>query len=360
MVFDKIENLVKEVKFSKDVDTRFWREFKMCDLFEFKKGTTDNWKLMSDGDVNMITTSSKNNGVVRRVNIKDKSKIYKKCLTLSNNADGWIFWQEEEFAISKDNCLLKNKFLNKYSGIFISAIWNSSVQQKGYGWGNKTGINKVKNETILLPSTSDEKPNYEYMEQYIKNRERDFKYVNLKKIKELPNLIKKSNDINVFTWNEFLISDVFNIYSSKNSLDKNKIKNGNGKKFNYITRTNKNNGIFGKISKQNVELNKKNCLTIGLDTQTCFYQDEDFYTGQNVHILRINNGCREIYLFITTILQHSLKLLYSWGSQGATIGRLKNQKILLPVDKNNKIDWKYMKNFIVKREEKIKNFLFKS
>ena len=87
-------------------------------------------------------------------------------------------------------------------------------------------------------------------------------------------------------------------------------------------------------------------MTIGLDTQTVFYQEEDFYTGQNVHILRIKNCTKYSYLFISVLLKTKIKLLYSWGGKGATLGRLKKESILLPVTKEGFIDFEFMDNFI--------------
>lgn len=170
----------------------------------------------------------------------------------------------------------------------------------------------------------------------------------------LINLIKSKNQINTTNWKYFEINRIFNIYSSKNNLDKNKIIKNGEEIYNYVTRTENNNGIYGKISKQKVEINEGNCLTIGLDTQSVNYQDEQFYTGQNVHILRILNiHKKNVYIFICSLLRKILKTKYFWGSNGATIGRLKSDKIKLPVDANGEPNWEYMDNYIAQKEKQI-------
>ena len=87
-------------------------------------------------------------------------------------------------------------------------------------------------------------------------------------------------------WDSFILSDVFEITSTRSGIDKNKIKNielqGNNP---YITRTDRNNGFDLFITEQDYELNEGNVITIGLDTQTVFYQPHSFYTGQNIQIL---------------------------------------------------------------------------
>lgn len=142
---------------------------------------------------------------------------------------------------------------------------------------------------------------------------------------------------------------MFDLYSSKNYLDKIKIVDVDDqpKDFNYISRSDVNNGINLKVCKQNIEINKGHCLTIGLDTQTSFYQEQDFYTGQNIQILRIRRKCSKYtYLFLSSIIKLIIKNKFQWGSNGATLGRLKKLSIKLPVDHNSEPDWEYMENYI--------------
>lgn len=113
-----------------------------------------------------------------------------------------------------------------------------------------------------------------------------------------------------------------------------------------MTRTNNNNGVSSKVYKQKeIEPINGDCLTIGLDTQTVFYQQKPFYTGQNIHILRIENANKYIYMFIATIIRKKIKI-FSWGSNGATLGRLLKMAIKLPVNIDNKPDLEYMENYI--------------
>lgn len=157
--------------------------------------------------------------------------------------------------------------------------------------------------------------------------------------------------INTSTWKEFKLGDsnLFDLYSSKNSLDKSKIINSDDqpKIYNYVSRSDTNNGINFKICKQNVDINKGHCLTIGLDTQTSFYQEHDFYTSQNIQILRIKDNCSKYtYLFLSSIIKLIIKNKFQWGGNGATLGRLKKLSIKLPADDSGNPDWIYMGNYI--------------
>lgn len=90
-------------------------------------------------------------------------------------------------------------------------------------------------------------------------------------------------------WGEFFIggsNGLFDITSTKSGIDKNKLNNEVGF-IPYITRTDMQNGINMFITdKQNNRYNidEGNVITIGLDTQTVFYQPTAFYTGQNIQV----------------------------------------------------------------------------
>ena len=147
-------------------------------------------------------------------------------------------------------------------------------------------------------------------------------------------------------WDSFILSDVFEITSTRSGIDKNKIKNielqGNNP---YITRTDRNNGFDLFITEQDYELNEGNVITIGLDTQTVFYQPHSFYTGQNIQILNNEHLNKYNSLFLVTLLKIVLEK-FNWGGNGATLTRLKNSRILLPINSNNEPDYEFMTDFM--------------
>ena len=145
----------------------------------------------------------------------------------------------------------------------------------------------------------------------------------------------------------FVLDDIFDIFSSNSGIDKNKLKMGKGN-IPYITRTDKNNGIDSFVCEQNSNKYKKdggNVITIGLDTQTIFYQRYDFYTGQNIQILSNPNLTFESALYIIPLLKLVLEK-FSWGSNGATLTRLKRSKIMLPINNAGEPDFDFMEKYI--------------
>ena len=158
-------------------------------------------------------------------------------------------------------------------------------------------------------------------------------------------------NLNDREWKVFALLDVFTIASTSSSIDKTKLVNEDGR-YPYVTRTDEDNGISSFVHvQQGYKTDKGNCITVGLDTQTVFYQQTGFYTGQNIQVLRSEKLNKTNALFLIPLLKGVLSSFY-WGSHGATLTRLKRSKILLPTDTRGQPDYVFMEQFIKEREQK--------
>ena len=173
-------------------------------------------------------------------------------------------------------------------------------------------------------------------------------------------------NLNVSVWKEFrfgnLITDIYKAKAiNKNDLTKSVI---GTKAIRYITRTNKNNGceMLADITYVNpnyIELG--NAITIGDTTATCFYQVDQFITGDHMVIIRSEWLNEILGLFIVTILQNE-QYKYSYG-RAFLIDKICDTIIKLPIqynsdgtpfiDNTNKYneegyipDFKFMENYI--------------
>ncbi|EKT4510806.1 restriction endonuclease subunit S [Flavobacterium psychrophilum] len=153
-------------------------------------------------------------------------------------------------------------------------------------------------------------------------------------------------------WKEFLIGNLFNIYSTSSGIDKNKLTGETGE-YPYITRTEKNNGYDFFIAVQpKYKVDKANVITIGLDTQTVFYQKSRFYTGQNIQILEFDELNEYNAKFIISLLKIQMTK-FNWGGNGATLTRLRKTKIMLPVNSERKPDYAFMENYMKQKESEL-------
>ena len=89
------------------------------------------------------------------------------------------------------------------------------------------------------------------------------------------------------------------------------------------------------------KMDEGNVITIGLDTQTVFYQPTSFYTGQNIQIIRHAELDRYNAMFLIVAIKKLVER-FSWGSYGATLTRLRKSRIYLPATDQGEIDFARM------------------
>lgn len=97
-------------------------------------------------------------------------------------------------------------------------------------------------------------------------------------------------------------------------------------------------------------MDEGNVITIGLDTQTVFYQPTAFYTGQNIQVIRHPKMDRYNAMFLIVAIKKLVER-FSWGSYGATLTRLRKSRIYLPANDNGEIDFEYMSSFMRQHED---------
>ena len=143
-----------------------WKEYRLCQLFDFQKGKRLVKADMIPGKINYIGAISDNNGVRERIETKQVWKS--NCITVNYNGSvGEAFYQREPFFASDDVNVLyakDNWTLNKYIALFIITIIKANRYR--FGYGRKWTLEKMKDTLIKLPGKADGTPDFESMEQY--------------------------------------------------------------------------------------------------------------------------------------------------------------------------------------------------
>lgn len=151
-------------------------------------------------------------------------------------------------------------------------------------------------------------------------------------------------------WREFPAfgeNGILHIATTNSSIDGVRLKDGKHKTVPYITRSDSNNGLARFVSDDNYEFgsDEGGCITVGLDTQTAFYQPHKFVTGQNIQVITGKQLSDKIAQFLITILREQMRAKFNWGGNGATLGRMKRLLVMLPVDDDGKPDYDYMAQY---------------
>jgi hypothetical protein len=157
--------------------------------------------------------------------------------------------------------------------------------------------------------------------------------------------------LNEKSWAVYKISGnngIFDIRATSSGIDGVRLGEGSDMVLPYITRTAGNNGIARFVSKAgnaDVPIDEGQCVTIGLDTQTAYWQPADFITGQNIHVLAGEQLDKYSAQFVIPLLRLQMGK-FNWGGNGATLGRMVRTSIKLPIALDGEPDFGYMRDFI--------------
>lgn len=150
-----------------------WRTFRIDDLFEsVTRPPARSKNKYDEGDIPFIASGASLNGSVKfcrphENEVPDASN----CITVSP-VDGSSFYQSTEFlgrgGGGSSIIMLRSQRLNKYNGIFMARAINNTTSK--YQYGHMATSDGIKRDRVLLPIDAQGQPDYDYMEQYVKNK----------------------------------------------------------------------------------------------------------------------------------------------------------------------------------------------
>lgn len=332
-----------------------WGELRIENLFEVSRPAARNKDNYQNGDIPFVASGSVNNGVMKLCAPNGKENLDKgNCITVSP-VDGSTFYQPADFlgrgGAGSSILMLRNDTLTPYQGQFIASAIKQTCSKYTYGhMGNKDSI---KRERIMLPVANDGEPDYDYMSDYVREHKEEMlaKYRDYaeKRIAEIgdyfdiPALDEKEWD----KFSAFGEDGFFEIATTSSSIDGIRIIDGDDKKVPYVTRTDTNNGIARFVSDNNYDFgyDKAGCITVGLDTQSAFWQSSDFITGQNIQVITSDILNPYLAQFVIPLFKSQMNAKFNWGGNGATLGRMKRLELMLPVNDSGKPDFEYMEQY---------------
>lgn len=356
-----------------ELTTKDWKDFEIGDLFD-QIGSTAvkkpfDKRNMPEDEFIIPALSSKidNNSFGFYVREEDHLLINRLCLSITLNGDaGKVYVQNKAFAIAQDAyaIYLKDDFNilnNEAIYLFLATIMEKVLMPK-YGYTNKATWNKVKKETLLLPSKNDE-PDWDFMEEFIKEIEEKYilnvdKYnqENIDKALSITGLttadlngnleVKSADRYEVFRVGDLFETDGKRVLTG--SYVPKDILNLHPGKIPRITVKSVDNGVDGHYSEIINDPNYRiyeNFISVTF-LGDCFYQKYKASLDMKVHCLKplnieLNDGTA---LFLITAIKKELQI-YSYGSQLSSED-LKNVVVKLPAIDENIPDFDYMEKAI--------------
>lgn len=323
-----------------NLNTPLWKEFTIGDYFDVYLSSGD---LKIDdcepGNIPLISSGSTNNGIVGYIDEKGdgKAQIFKaNCITVDMFCNA--FYQNEDFyAVShgRVNILCPKFKCNLQIGLFICSIIKK--EQFKYSYGRAVYSSEITRMIIKLPSTPDNEPDWNYMEQYIKS-------IKHKPLSTANQGRYSSLTLGVENWVEFCVGDLFEVKKGKRLTSDDQTDGDTP----YIGAIDSNNGVANYIGQGAIHDGNTISLSYNGSVGEAFYQPKPFWATDDVNVLyfRKENGVafnKYIALFICAVLRQE-KYRYSYGRKWV-LESMKSTIIKLP-EKSGKPDWCYMENYM--------------
>lgn len=166
------------------INIQNWNEFTLETLFTIVKGSRLTKKDMIEGNINYIGATAFNNGITNHIGNNEHIHPAGTLTVTYNGSIGQTFYQEKDFWATDDVNVLYPKFtINKYIALFIAPL--IKAVGKNYEYTDKWQIEDMKKSKIYLPVDENNLPDFDFMESYMKEKERNAKNI----IKQLFSII---------------------------------------------------------------------------------------------------------------------------------------------------------------------------
>ena len=337
------------------IDTSTWTKFRVSDIFVTEKhgsglqvptGAMMSKKDLEDGDIPRVTVSNFNNGITGYYADSDDKNYRTYQNFISVSFLGTVFYQPDKVSLDmKVHCLKPlNYELNTYSAGYIVSIIRKTISN--FAYSDQLSSTVLAELEFALPITSDGKPDWDYMESYMKAimEESEKSLENLKKADDTKHLI------DVCGWKRFHLYDdgMFGI-DMGTKMDKAKMKEVHPT-INFVGRANANNGITTCVDRiDDIEPYPSGYMTLSLggDVGSCFIQPKPFYTSQNVIVLIPNDNMTDnIKRFIATMIFRESRSKYKAFVDELNRHIKTDFSVPLPIKSDGQPDWDYMESYM--------------
>ena len=339
------------------IDTSGWKEFRLDSIFIMKntKSIVQKDVKPDSGTIPYVTASNSNNGVLMYIDCPPEWIDDGDCIMIGGKTMTFSY-QNEPFCSNDSHNIalyLKDKTnATEMCYLFLITALRSALYSR-YSWGDSVSMKRIKDDVFFLPATADGKPDYAYMDQYM----RDVMKESESSLENLRRADKSKETVDIHAWKRFHLYDdgLFDI-DMGTKLDRVKMTQIKPE-INFVGRANTNNGITGRVDRiVDVQPYAAGNMTLSLGGEylgSCFIQPEDFYTSQNVVVLIPKwNMSFSVRQFVATMIFRESRTYYK-----AFIDELNRHiktdfTFYLPVTLDGSPDWDYMDAYMSDMLEK--------
>ena len=155
-------------------DIREWHEFRVEELFDsiYKVASYDDSELervdmWGKKTVPYVTRTDLDNSVKSLVSSTGLANIEAGNAIVIGDTTSTISYQPGPFVAGEHIIAARAEWMNKYTGLFVTCLLRQERYRYSYGRAYK--LDSIRNTELRLPVTSDGKPDWQWMENYIKS-----------------------------------------------------------------------------------------------------------------------------------------------------------------------------------------------
>ena len=325
-----------------NLETSMWKEFRLGDLFSqmYKaeahiKAEYDFYSTPFENSIRFISRTEENNGCDCYILNRDLTGIEDGMAIVIGDTTATCSYQEVPFVCGDHMVICRADWINLYSALFIITLLKQEKYKYSYGRAFKMQL--ISDTILKLPATPEGKPDWDYMESFIKS-------LNHKPLATANQGGCASPTLGVESWQEFVIGDYFEVKKGKRLTSEDQTEGSTL----YIGAIDSNNGVANKIGQEPIHDGNTISLSYNGSVGEAFYQPEPFWATDDVNVLyfRPENGVsfnKYIALFICAVLRQE-KYRYSYGRKWI-LENMKSTVIKLP-EKDEVPDWAFMENYM--------------
>lgn len=324
------------------MNTSSWKEFRLGDWFEVRKGRRLTSLDQEPGDTPYIGAVDSDNGVTNHI---AQPAIHQgNTISLSYNGSvGEAFYQPEPYWATDDVNVLylrecANWEMSEAIGLFVATILRQEKYR--FSYGRKWTLSNMENAIIKLPCTTGGLPDWAWMEEFIVGLDTP----GLTTAVTSPSMALSADD-----WREFMLTELYTIRMG-DKFDMNKMSDYDPQ-VNFVSRISSDNGVAGKVDYvDGVAPHPAGLLTVALGGSlgSAFVQHESFYTAQNVAILEPRFVQMDFFvnLFVSALIRYEAKTKYCAFGRELNVHINKDFTVCMPIDGDGSPDWQWIKDYM--------------
>lgn len=165
-----------------------WKEFRCNDVFNIYTGASIPVKDLIQGEIPRVTASETNNGIIgyyEKMNVKNYRELNN---FISISFLGGVFYHPYTASLDMKIHAVKlpNRELTKELGMFLVRVIKQTVCR--FSYGDQLSSTDLPRQKILLPVDDNGNPDFDFMENYVKEKENKMVEKYVKYLKTLDKL----------------------------------------------------------------------------------------------------------------------------------------------------------------------------